>query len=50
MSVDQRKKTRYCGYCDKHYDMTWTEFSTHLNLCEEANVIQHRKYKKKPLK
>jgi hypothetical protein len=44
--VDQRKRERFCGYCNKKYEYDMEEFMAHLHICEEVLVAQHRKNKK----
>lgn len=47
MSVDQKRKRRFCGYCGKRYNYTWEEMEAHLHICEEVNVAQYRKHNPK---
>lgn len=43
MSIDQKARRRYCGYCGHIYEMmTMEEFQVHMEVCEPETV---RRYK-----
>ena len=42
MSVDQQRKRRFCGYCNRDQVATWSEMETHLDLCEELEVARFK--------
>lgn len=46
MSVDQRAKRRYCGYCGRVFEhMTFEEFDCHQSVCEREMVRAYRRNK-----
>ena len=43
MSVDQRQKHRFCGYCRQMIDGYYVDFDNHLEVCESIRANQIEK-------
>jgi len=46
MSVDQKIKERFCGYCGEIHEGDMVEFMAHLSVCEKLLVRYLRKTSK----